>query len=303
MIRRMYLNSRERAEVRRIIYEHTGYSIGDTLIINQIFRRSSFAAETGENSNEIFEFIGDQVISFYVVKIISQKCGSLSLTDDYTFRINENQFTQAKQALVSNDVLAKIIDKWDIAKYLLLSLSDIKNEVTKETKVKADLFEAIIGAIAVASNWHSETLESVIAKALDIDAQITALVENDPQIRYYNIDIDNAITALKELAENSQCTMPQYKFWGPEYIGYDNDGNPKWICNCSIINDKIGLIKSVEASSKKQAKKAAAYLILCEHLGMQNKYGPNDWFADWTYKNGILSPNRHPAPNTKQCLQ
>ena len=41
-----------------------------------------------------------------------------------------------------------------------------------------------------------------------------------------------------------------------------------------------------------EAKKAAAYLILCEHLGMQNKYGPNDWFAIWTYKDGKLLPNR-----------
>ena len=73
MIRRMYLNGKEKLETRRIIQGKTGYIIKSTSILNQIFRRSSFAAETGQNSNEIFEFIGDQVLSFYVVKIVINK--------------------------------------------------------------------------------------------------------------------------------------------------------------------------------------------------------------------------------------
>ena len=106
MIRRMYLKGNEKLEVRRIIKEKTGYTFKSTNVLNQVFRRSSLAAETGENSNEIFEFIGDQVLSYYIVKIVSKRCGSLSLTDDYTFRIRENRFTQIKQALVNNETLA-----------------------------------------------------------------------------------------------------------------------------------------------------------------------------------------------------
>lgn len=292
MITRMYLNGKEKFEAGRIIQEKTGYIFKSTSILNQIFRRSSFSAETGQNSNEIFEFIGDQVLSFYVVKIVSEKCGSLSLTDDYTFRIRENRFTLIKQALVNNETLAKIIDEWDISKYLLLGRSDIKNDVANEPKVKADLLEAIIGAIAVESNWDSEILEVAVSKTLKIDEAIKTMIESDSKSRCF--DIDNAVTTLKELAENGQCTMPEYNFTGPEYLGYDDDGNPIWVCRCIIINDKTGLIKQVIATSKKEAKKAAAYLILCEHLGMQNKYGPNDWFTIWTYKDGKLLPDRKP---------
>jgi ribonuclease-3 len=296
MIRRFYLNGKEKSEAWQIIKDKTDYGIRNTSVLNQIFRRSSFAAETGKNSNEIFEFIGDQVLSYYVVKIVAERCGSLSLTDDYTFRIRENQFTLIKQALVNNETLAKIIDDWDIAKYLLLGKSDIKNEVTNETKVKADLFEAVLGAIAVESNWDSEILETAVSKALKIDETIKIMIDSDTKVRCF--DIDNAITTLKEMAENGQCTMPEYEFKGPEHIGYDGDGNPKWSCSCSIINDKIGFSKIVYASSKKEAKKAAAYLILCEHLGVQNKYGPNDWFTIWSYKNGKLIPNH--CPNSKE---
>lgn len=290
MVRRMHLNEKEKLEVKRIIQQKTGYIFRSTSVLNQIFRRSSFAAETGQNSNEIFEFIGDQVLSYYVIKVISKRCGSLSLTDDYTFRIRENRFTLIKQALVNNETLAKIIDDWDISKYLLLGRSDIKNDVTNQPKVKADLLEAVIGAIAVESNWDSEILEIAVSKALKIDETIKTMIASDSKVRCF--DIDNAITTLKEMAENSQCTMPKYDFAGPDCIGYDSDGNPKWSCICSTTNDKIGLTKLVYATSKKEAKKAAAYLILCEHLGMQNKYGPNDWFGVWTYKNGQLLPNR-----------
>ena len=75
MIRRTCLSREERIEIRKIIREKTGYLM-DISILDQIFRRSSFAAETGENSNEIFEFIGDQVLNYYVVKIIANRCGS-----------------------------------------------------------------------------------------------------------------------------------------------------------------------------------------------------------------------------------
>ena len=281
MIRRMSLNGKEKLEARRIIQEKTGYIFKSTSILNQIFRRSSFSAETGQNSNEIFEFIGNQVLSYYVVKVVSEKCGSLSLTDDYTFRIRENRFTLIKQALVNNETLAKTIDDWDISKYLLLGRSDIKNDVANELKVKADLLEAVIGAIAVESNWNSEALEVAVTKALKIDETIKTMIESDTKVRCF--DIDNAITTLKEMAENGQCSMPAYEFIGPKHIGYDSDGNPKWACSCMIINDKIGLTKLVYA---------AAYLILCEHLGMQNKYGSNDWFGIWIYKDGKLIPDR-----------
>ena len=40
--------------------------------------------------------------------------------------------------------------------------------------------------------------------------------------------------------------------------------------------------------SKKDAKKAVAYLLLCEHFQMQNQYGPNGFYPIWIYKDGKL---------------
>ena len=285
MKRRTGFRTGELKEIRRFIKEKTGYYIRSNMITHQIFVRSSFAAETGLSSNEIFEYQGDSVLSYYVMKVISKRCGSIGLTDAYTFRINENQFTYIKQALVNNDYLAQIMDEWNLVQYLLLSKSDFKNEVTKQTKVKADLLEAIIGAIAIDCNWNQDILEAAVIKTLDLESKITSLIQNDRKVKQVNID--NAITVLKELAEKGECTMPQYDY---TEAGYDNDGQPVWMCGCTIINNVTGISKLVYASSKKNGKKAVAYLILCEHLEMQNQYGPNSIRIEWSYKDGKLTP-------------
>ena len=89
MILRMRLSPQEITEVRRIIEENTGYIFKSRIILNQVFRRSSLASETGQQSNELFEFIGDHILNYYVVKIIANKLGGWSLTGDFIFKIRD----------------------------------------------------------------------------------------------------------------------------------------------------------------------------------------------------------------------
>lgn len=290
MNREKYFHGAELTNLKRIIKEKTGYYIKNNSILIQAFRRSSYAAENGSKSNEIFEFFGDQALSNYVVKIIAKRCGSYNMVGDYTFRIRENRFTTIKQDFISNENFARIIDEWGIINCLLVGKSDEKNEVHKQIKIKADLFESIIGAIAVETNWNDGILEKVVNRALNIDEKIDELIKNDFGYKWFNLD--NAVSKLKEYAEQQIFSVSEYECVGPEYLGYDNDGNPIWACNCSLINDTTGIMRSVMASSKKDAKKAVAYLLLCEHYQVQNQYGVNDSFNWWIYKNGKLIPDR-----------
>lgn len=290
MKRQKYFDTRDKAEIRKLIQEKTGYLISSDCILCQAFRRRSFCAEEGGKSNEMLEFIGDQVLSYYVVKIISDRCGSLNIEGDYAFRIRENNFTSLKQELVSNEVFARIIDDWAISDYLIVGISDEKNQVNTQTKVKADLFEAIIGAIAIDSKWDPAVLEATVKNALDLDERIQAAIENDFTSK--NVNIDNAISVLKELAEKELCSAPEYDISGPEAMGYFEDGAPKWACRCSTINDVTGITRVVFASSKKEAKRASAYLVLCEHFQIQNQYGVSDFYPVWIYRDGRLMPDR-----------
>ena len=292
MKRQKYFNGQDKQKLKLLIQEKTGYCIRSSCALSQAFRRRSFCAEEEGKSNEMFEFIGDQVLSYYVVKIISDRCCALNIEGDYSFRIRENYFTSLKQDLVSNEVLASIIDEWGVSEYLIVGRSDEKNQVDQQTKVKADLFESIIGAIAIDSKWNPVVLETAVRKSLNLDDRLQAIIQSD-----YNsmtINIDNAVTVLKELAEKEQCSMPMYEFSGPEVFRHDKDGNPIWYCSSSIINDITGIMRGVYASSKKDAKKAVAYLMLCEHFQMQNQCVPNAFYPTWIYKDGKLIPDREP---------
>lgn len=280
--------TREIMKLKNTICEKTGYLIKGNCLLIQTFTRRSYSVEQGGENNEILEFLGDQILSHYVVKIIAERYGALNSDCEYTFRVRENKFTALKQELISNETLAKIIDEWGIIEYLIVGKSDYLNEVDKQVKVKADLFEAILGAIAVASNWNPDVLEKAVSQMLSIDNKIKDIIETE--YRPVQFNIENAVNTLKELAEHGGCSVPKYEFGTPEALGYDKNGNPRWCCKCTIINDKTGISRMVWTYSKKAAKKAAAYLVLCEHFELQNQYGINSKCISWRYKNGKIMP-------------
>lgn len=289
MKRKKCYGENELRALKNLLQEKTGYRIRQNCLLYQAFTRSSYSTEQGGENNEILEFIGDQVLNYYVVKIIAQKYGALNNEYEYTFRVRQNRFTMLKQEFVNNETLAKIIDEWGIIEYLIVGKSDYLNEVDKEVKVKADLFEAILGAIAISCQWDSDILENVVEKMLGLEERIKNVSEEEAKT--YQFNLDNAITVLKEVAEAGECSIPIYDFGGgPEYVEGDENGNTEWYCTCTVINGKTGVHRQVWAPSKKMAKRAAAYLILCEHFGVANQYGSNGKYSIWKYKDEKLLP-------------
>ena len=273
----------ERNMLRAIIEEKTGYCFRKNSRVQiQAFTRSSYTAMCGGENNEVLEFIGDQVMSYYLTKQIAERCGALNHNMEFSFRIRENRFTAIKQELVCNENLEQIIDQWGIAEYLIVG----KTETVLAPKAKADLFEAILGAIALESSWNPEVLEAAVEKMLDLDNRLAEMIATD--FRPMGFDLDTAITVLKELAEQGGCTMPTYECWE---LGHNQNGDPQWGVKCSVNDSRTGVMRSVRASSKKDAKKAAAYLVLCDHFEVQNQYGPNDFSLLWIYHNGRLVPD------------
>lgn len=282
-------SSRELETIRSTIFERTGFWLKDYLI-EQAFTRSSYSKRYGGGSNENLEYVGDTIIGYHVVKKLYEHYGAFHRDESggyYTFRSHEKDFTELKSNIVNNSLFAEIIEDWNLAQYLVVGKCDIDNEVDKEEKIKADLFEAIIGAIAVQVDWNPEILEHVISKVLPIE-EIILQYENE-RYRPPEFSAENAINTLKEMAEHEKCDFPQYKITGPDLMGYNKNGEPRWFCNCSVAN--WGIIISVTAHSKKDAKKFAAYLVLCNHFELQNEYGKNKQCIFWGYDGKRLFPN------------
>ena len=285
------LNSHEMETLRKIIQEKTGIWLYEYLV-QQAFTRSSYAKTWGGGSNENFEFIGDTIIGYHVVRKLFEHYGTINKDAEgwwyYAFRAQERDLSILKSRIVGNRMLAEIIDSWDVCQYLIVGKQDMNNAVDKEEKVKADLFEAIIGACAVQLKWNQDKMSEIVSKLLPIEESILAYEAENPH--QSELKADNAINTLKELAEHEKCTPPVYDVKGPESLGYDKDGNPIWSCQCEVLSE--GIRKCVYAHSKKAAKKYAAYLVLCDMFEISNEIGQCKRVVIWDFDGELLNPKK-----------
>lgn len=263
------------------VQKKIGYDFQNTALLFQAFTRSSYSTQYGSENNEVLEFLGDRILDFYVVKIIADEFGFLKSESEYydeendadEFCIiahkNEADFTELKKEIVPNKTLAKRIDELKFAQYLFMGDSDVNNHVERQEKVKADLFEAILGAVAIDSNWDPEILENVVANMLVIDDFFEGVDVEEK--RPDKFKLENAITTLKELGEHGSCSIPDYD--EPEdQVYFDN--KYWWACTCTVRNWRLS--KTAYGTSKKRAKRYAAYLVLCEHYNIPDEFREED---------------------------
>lgn len=263
------------------IQEKLGYSFNNLDLLYQAFTRKSYSIQYGSEHNEVLEFIGDSVLNYHITKIIDDEFGFLKENSDYydedndnneyciVANLDESDFTELRKKIISNKTLAKAIDRLGFAKYLFLGDVDINNNVSKNKKVKADLFEAIIGAITIDSEWDSDSIEESISCMLNIDKFLDEV--DTEEIRPDKFKLENAITTLKELAEQGACSMPEYYFEDEEV---EEDGEYWWACTCHV--DSWRIEKKGLSKSKKGAKRYAAYLVLCDYYNIPNEYEDYD---------------------------
>ena len=257
------------------------YYFNNIDLLLQAFTRSSYSAQYGGENNEVLEFIGDRALDFYVVKTIADRFGFMKSQSSYYDKDNDNEefcivahknesdFTEIKKEIVSNKTLARRIDALGFAKYMYLGDSDIDNNVVEQQKVKADLFEAILGAIAIDSDWDGQSLQNSTEYMLDID-KFLANVDTEEK-RPEKFKEENAVSTLKELAEHRRCSIPEYDL-PDEQI--EQNGRLWWTCTCTVRSWNIR--KTGLSISKKAAKRYAAYLVLCEYYGLPDEFDGSD---------------------------
>ena len=155
------------------------YTFNNKEILQTAFTRKTFAAENQVMSNEMYEYVGDTTIDFVINKYnVMQR---IYYIDNKPVEFNfekgstEDQLTQLKQKIVSTENLAKSMDclceEFDLMKCMLVNQADINNNIYENDKIKADLFESIVGAITVDSNWDI-TLVSDILLGKDVKMEL-----------------------------------------------------------------------------------------------------------------------------------
>lgn len=188
------------------IQDQIGYCFKNTDLLHQAFVRRSYSVENGGENNEVLEFIGDKVLDFITVKILTEKYSSFSgnsessKTNALTCQYNEAELTELKKKLVQKSTLAQRINALGLGSYLIMGKGDLQNHIQTQPSVKEDLFEAIIGAVALDSDWSIKELQSVVEVMLDPDSILTEDIS------------ENYVELIQKWTINKYETVPLYHF-------------------------------------------------------------------------------------------
>lgn len=208
------------------VEQQIGYEFKNRLLLQQAFTRKSYTTEThdGEN-NEVLEFIGDKVLDLVVVKVLAEYYGEIGNGNEFECEYSEGKLTEFKKHLVESKMLAERIDEMGFADYLIMGKGDRKNNVQNETHVKEDLFEAILGAVAIDSDWDMDSMQDAVEMMLHIDC----FLEN-------GFDTDNDyVSMIQRWKQKTDGELPSYTFYNSRY---------EYCCNSRAI--QIGTRRRME---------------------------------------------------------
>lgn len=160
------MNKKDLEKIQAIL----GYKFNEPNLLKQAFIRRSYSQEHGGQNNENLEFFGDKVLDFVVTKKIATYFGEQCQYGEYiTFGSeSEGEFTKIRERLVERSMLAHRITVLGLSKYLIMGKGDIVKQVQNEESVKEDLFEAIIGAVAIDCGWNISIIQKVVDVMLDM---------------------------------------------------------------------------------------------------------------------------------------
>lgn len=185
-----------------------GYEFERRDLLQQAFTRKSYTNETNDgDNNEVLEFIGDKALDFVVIKALSEYYGEINERNEFACDLTEGKLTELKKRFVESTMLAHCIDELDLSQYLIMGKGDKKNKVQNDTHVKEDLFEAIMGAVVIDSNWDIDALQDVAELMLNIDHYLEHGFDDE----------ENYVMLIQQWCQKTSGELPWYRFYDGEF--------------------------------------------------------------------------------------
>ncbi len=239
------------------IEKKIGYTFRDKSLIRQAFTRESFCNEMrrGEEyqSNEVLEFFGDSALSLAIVtKLIITKTKRYS--HGIKTELGEGDFSNIRSKLADKKNLSENIARLGLQKYLIMGEGDAKLGIENERSVMEDLFESIIGAIYIDSDFDMNSVINAAERMLDLSVYLMKTKK----------EIQSAKNRLQEWCADKKRRLPPpvYKKIGES--GPDHD--KRYTSACYVCGEEAG---RGTARSVKLAEAAAASEALVK-LGVDN---------------------------------
>ena len=150
------------------IRDITGYEFINENLLRQAFTRRAFAADHNlSGCCEELEFLGDTVLNTVVTREIIRHLAETDETQTdapfQTSKYNEGDLTKLRAHYISKEYLAERARQFNLGQYILYGKGEEETDSSLE-----DATEALIGAIAIDSNWNWYELENTIDRLLCI---------------------------------------------------------------------------------------------------------------------------------------
>ena len=234
-----------------IIEEKIGYVFKDKNLLRQAFTRASFCNEVNHyekikyQSNEVLEFFGDSILSATIVTALI-KTKSERYERGVKTSLDEGDFSNIRSKLADKKNLSDNIRRLELQKYLIMGEGDSKLGVENEKSVMEDLFESIIGAVYIDSDFNVGVVACAVERMLDLSVYLSKKVA--PMQSYKNI--------IQEWCADKKRRMPPPIYEKIDEFGPDH--NKTYVCVC-IINGEIygeGAARSIKLAEAAAAESA-----------------------------------------------
>ena len=278
----------------KMVQGQIGYAFKNLDLLNQAFTRRSWTEENGGENNEILEFIGDKALDLAVVKFLAGKFGNLK-ANAFSCSRDEGELTTLKSRMVEKRTLAARIDELGFSEGLIMGNSDIKNHVAEEMSVKEDLFEAILGAVALDCAWDLSVIESVVEAMLVPEDFLLASDDNYVRMIHDWEQQENHVIPLFKFKKQSYSSTWYVPFDGISQtfpIGY-NHINLKFVCEMKLL-DNLPIFRGfgVSKSEARMSVCKLAYDYLCD----------KGYIQEMTIRDEIDEPTKEAAINQLEIL-
>lgn len=206
-----------------------GYNFKNKRLLEQAFVRKSYSKEHPEMiSNEVLEFYGDVALDYYISREMYKEFSEILVNKQFSSKRSEQKLTEIKSNNVNTNTLAHCIALIGFNQYLLMNKSDIKNNAQNSVSVMADLFESIVGAVVVDTDWDYKTISCVCKNLLtmvDFDIDYISWVKNWCAERGY-------------MEPRYSPSMSNYMFSQFVYLGLQRSSFniPHYISHLSIVD-------------------------------------------------------------------
>ncbi len=144
------------------------YEFVNENLLRQAFTRRAFQIEYKkcglEGCSEELEFLGDSILNQIVTKAIIEQFAEVNcvcVSAPFQSRFNEGELSRIRANFISKEHLSARAREMGLGQFILYGTGEEESESSLE-----DMMEALIGAVAMDSNWNMEVLEGVVDRLI-----------------------------------------------------------------------------------------------------------------------------------------